>query len=442
MMSESPAACLLRSNSQPVATSTIGGFHENELMRALTSSVSFGRYASESFVSDKWTAFTSNRYLEEAKKSSKPGSVKEMKAYFDSHYKKIAANKAASLLEHPSEDSDDQIAKEEEEVAQYETGDDGLDLNREMEKQDSTFVDNENSHVLAVEEEDRANIVNSPVPPKSAVEEEEEEDKENIVKSPASFKVVVEEEEEENIVNIPVPFKKPKEDKKKKPINSFSKSSINGSKPFKPLPPPPPPPLRPSLSKSAQPKPITTNKTPLRQIKKETSTPIIKRIQKIKIDDSTPVIMKKKKTAAINLVESRLLKPNPVNKPLAQHKESSQLIAAADKGKEKKKRMLSSPTKHKMQDKKVEKKRQSFSTTITVVKKKFDSSKTQLPTINHHHQLTEKKKKSSVQELNQRPPWRFSFKSSPERKNVGGGGGAEAYPVNSMMTPRKKRIFR
>ena len=45
----------------------------------------------------KWSCFSNNRYLEEAERSSKPGSVAEKKAYFEAHYKKIAARKAEQL---------------------------------------------------------------------------------------------------------------------------------------------------------------------------------------------------------------------------------------------------------------------------------------------------------------------------------------------------------
>lgn len=47
----------------------------------------------------KRSCFSNNRYLEEAEKSSKPGSVAEKKAYFEAHYKRIAAKKAAALLD-------------------------------------------------------------------------------------------------------------------------------------------------------------------------------------------------------------------------------------------------------------------------------------------------------------------------------------------------------
>lgn len=54
---------------------------------------------SESLTWEKWSSFTQNRYKEEIEKYSKPGSVAEKKAYFEAHYKKKAAQKAAASLE-------------------------------------------------------------------------------------------------------------------------------------------------------------------------------------------------------------------------------------------------------------------------------------------------------------------------------------------------------
>ncbi|KAG8365965.1 hypothetical protein BUALT_Bualt17G0026800 [Buddleja alternifolia] len=88
-------ACLTRSFSQPSPTSSEDK-KGNPLQRALTTSISFGRFMSESLDWEKWSAFTHNRYLEEVEKYSKPGSVAEKKAYFEAHYKR---RRAAALLE-------------------------------------------------------------------------------------------------------------------------------------------------------------------------------------------------------------------------------------------------------------------------------------------------------------------------------------------------------
>ncbi|KAA8529690.1 hypothetical protein F0562_034210 [Nyssa sinensis] len=94
---------------------------------------------SESLAWEKWSAFSHNRYLEEVEKFSKPGSVAQKKAYFEAHYKKIAAQKAAALLEqenaatnnslksnstdevHHNSSMDSELAKSESHVAIVET---------------------------------------------------------------------------------------------------------------------------------------------------------------------------------------------------------------------------------------------------------------------------------------------------------------------------------
>lgn len=54
---------------------------------------------SDSLAWEKWSSFSHNRYVEEAERYSKPGSVAQKKAFFEAHYKKIAAQRAAALLE-------------------------------------------------------------------------------------------------------------------------------------------------------------------------------------------------------------------------------------------------------------------------------------------------------------------------------------------------------
>ncbi|XP_057983769.1 protein WVD2-like 7 isoform X2 [Malania oleifera] len=72
---------------------------EGNPLRALGESISFGRFVSESLAWEKWSSFSSNRYVEEAAKYSRPGSVAQKKAFFEAHYKSIAAKRAAALLE-------------------------------------------------------------------------------------------------------------------------------------------------------------------------------------------------------------------------------------------------------------------------------------------------------------------------------------------------------
>ncbi|WCJ21733.1 TPX2 (targeting protein for Xklp2) protein family [Euphorbia peplus] len=70
----------------------IGGSVASE--RRLEVSVSFGRFENDSLSWDKWSSFSQNKYLEEVEKCATPGSVAQKKAYFEAHYKKIAARKA------------------------------------------------------------------------------------------------------------------------------------------------------------------------------------------------------------------------------------------------------------------------------------------------------------------------------------------------------------
>ncbi|KAJ9169411.1 hypothetical protein P3X46_017613 [Hevea brasiliensis] len=89
--------CLMRSFSHPSNASREA--KEGDPLRALTESISFGRFMSESLAWEKWSTFSHNRYLEEVEQFSKPGSVAQKRAYFEAHYKKRAAMKAAALLE-------------------------------------------------------------------------------------------------------------------------------------------------------------------------------------------------------------------------------------------------------------------------------------------------------------------------------------------------------
>ncbi|GMH15345.1 hypothetical protein Nepgr_017186 [Nepenthes gracilis] len=73
---------------------------------ALQVSISFGRFENDSLCWEKWSAFPSNKYLEEVEKCSTPGSVAQKKAYFEAHYKKIAARKAELLDQEKKRDTD------------------------------------------------------------------------------------------------------------------------------------------------------------------------------------------------------------------------------------------------------------------------------------------------------------------------------------------------
>ncbi|KAF5450160.1 hypothetical protein F2P56_030535 [Juglans regia] len=91
------ATCLVRSFSHPSHGSSEA--KECDPIRALGESISFGRFMSESLAWEKRSTFSHNPYLEEVEKFSKPGSVAQKKAYFEAHYKKKAAERAAALIE-------------------------------------------------------------------------------------------------------------------------------------------------------------------------------------------------------------------------------------------------------------------------------------------------------------------------------------------------------
>ncbi|KAL2543326.1 TPX2 (targeting protein for Xklp2) protein family [Abeliophyllum distichum] len=99
-----PSAFLMRSLSQPSPTSSEEK-QRNPLQRALSTSISFGRFMSESLDWEKWSTFTHNRYLEEVEKYKRPGSVAEKKAYFEARYKR---RKAETLLEQENAAGSDQ----------------------------------------------------------------------------------------------------------------------------------------------------------------------------------------------------------------------------------------------------------------------------------------------------------------------------------------------
>ncbi|XP_065873366.1 uncharacterized protein [Euphorbia lathyris] len=92
--------CLVRSFSHPSNASR--ETKEGDPFRALSESISFGRFMSESLDWEKWSSFSHNRYLEEVEKISKPGSVAQKKAFFEDHYKKRAAMKATALPKQPN----------------------------------------------------------------------------------------------------------------------------------------------------------------------------------------------------------------------------------------------------------------------------------------------------------------------------------------------------
>ncbi|KAK1415699.1 hypothetical protein QVD17_31484 [Tagetes erecta] len=70
-----------------------------ESRQTLGVSVSFGKYDNDALSWEKWSTFSPNKYLDEVGKCSTPGSVAQKKAFFEAHYKKIAALKAEAELQ-------------------------------------------------------------------------------------------------------------------------------------------------------------------------------------------------------------------------------------------------------------------------------------------------------------------------------------------------------
>ncbi|XP_052196224.1 protein WVD2-like 7 isoform X2 [Diospyros lotus] len=97
------SACLMHAFSY--ASGISNEAKQGNPMHALGDSISFGRFMTESLSWDKWSAFSQNRYVEEAQRYAQPGSVAQKKALFEAHYKKIAAKKAAEALLQQENDS-------------------------------------------------------------------------------------------------------------------------------------------------------------------------------------------------------------------------------------------------------------------------------------------------------------------------------------------------
>ncbi|GJT58231.1 WVD2-like protein 7 isoform X1, partial [Tanacetum coccineum] len=96
-MGEAAVPCMMRLNSQPLFASS--EIKEGDPIRALTTSISFGRFLTEPLNWERWSSFSHNRTLEDVQKYSRPGVVAEKKAFFEAHYKNFALKKTAKLHE-------------------------------------------------------------------------------------------------------------------------------------------------------------------------------------------------------------------------------------------------------------------------------------------------------------------------------------------------------
>ncbi|KAI4383571.1 hypothetical protein MLD38_009392 [Melastoma candidum] len=156
-MNMGESACLRRSFSNPSSSSSsFPEFNQGgDPLRALTESVSFGRFVSEPLHWEKWSAFSSNRYLEEAERFSKPGSVAQMRAFFEAHYRRKAAPAArptTPLIEEPVAvvDYSGENDRQEQEVAPA----DSVEIDSAGEvcvEVESGVVDENNSRVVLAE---------------------------------------------------------------------------------------------------------------------------------------------------------------------------------------------------------------------------------------------------------------------------------------------------
>lgn len=118
-------------------------------IHALGQSISFGRFVSDSLSWEKWSSFSHNRYVEEAEKFSRPGSVAQKKAFFEAHYRNLAARKAAALLEQANAEANNVQEPENEGGIPDKTTQDSLTVTTNSQEVD----DREEVHVQQVNSE-------------------------------------------------------------------------------------------------------------------------------------------------------------------------------------------------------------------------------------------------------------------------------------------------
>ncbi|XP_011045204.1 PREDICTED: uncharacterized protein LOC105140176 isoform X3 [Populus euphratica] len=126
---------------------------EGNPIHALGQSISFGRFMSDSLSWEKWSSFSHNRYVEEAEKFSRPGSVAQKKAFFEAHYRNLAARKAAALLEQANAEANNVQEPENEGGIPDKTTQDSLTVatnSQEAGDQEETHVQQVNSEASFV----------------------------------------------------------------------------------------------------------------------------------------------------------------------------------------------------------------------------------------------------------------------------------------------------
>ncbi|XP_073046919.1 uncharacterized protein [Primulina eburnea] len=106
------SACLMHGFSY--ASAVPNESKQGNPVHALGESVSFGRFMTESLSWERWSTFSQKKYVEEAERYAQPGSVAQKKAFFEAHYKRIASQKAAALLEQENAAKNATVAEESE----------------------------------------------------------------------------------------------------------------------------------------------------------------------------------------------------------------------------------------------------------------------------------------------------------------------------------------
>ncbi|KAK3183716.1 hypothetical protein Dsin_031002 [Dipteronia sinensis] len=341
------STCLMQ---QPF--SYVSGFpneaKEGNPIHALGQSVSFGRFVSESLAWEKWSTFSHNKYVEEAERYSRPGSVAQKKAFFEAHYKKIAAQKAAAaLLEQASGTTTDASSKTEPDESQTESEVNNIIIPTKDSKQDALVDKSEGNN--RVEVTDVVKIQNILVEKNMNVESPNQNVKDMELKGATGMEKCVKE------TKMDKPQLKSSMSKKKLELSS-SKSSNNGRASKQPSSPAKPTVLSQSKKdtmatpmkkksvvdlpdkKRATPKSIHKSiyLTPAREINRLASS-IIRKIDGSRVgsnskpskDISTPLRTPTKLQAYMTM--SGIAK-HPLTTPLSEHKRTETLLGSSTLG--------------------------------------------------------------------------------------------------------------
>ncbi|CAH9090597.1 unnamed protein product [Cuscuta europaea] len=182
------SACLIHAFSY--ASATPNEAKQGNGMHALGESISFGRFMTESLGWEKWSTFSHNKYVEEAERYARPGSVAQKKAFFEAHYKRIAAKKAAAeaaLLEQAHLEEDEEESKADSVLKVGDGSKAGVDSIVEDDAQETVSELSEDSQVAHQMEMERPLLVKLNSKKK---DEEDEEEEEEVLSSSSSVPVI------------------------------------------------------------------------------------------------------------------------------------------------------------------------------------------------------------------------------------------------------------